>query len=58
MLDPRYVTSSELLTPNQVTDTYLLALAVSRGGMLATPNRRLSPKAVNKGKEWLHLIPA
>ena len=47
-----------LLAANQVTDTYLLALAVSRGGILATLDRRLSPKAVNKGKDSLNLIPA
>lgn len=57
-LDAQYVNTSELLTPNQVTDTYLLALAASRGGILATLDRRLSPKAVNNGKESLHLIPA
>ncbi|WP_448950360.1 TA system VapC family ribonuclease toxin [Labrys neptuniae] len=57
LLDGRYVNASEILTPNQVTDTYLLALAVSHHGTLATLDRRLSAKAVNNGKANLHLIP-
>lgn len=44
-------------TSGQVTDTYLLALAVSRGGALATLDRRLSPRAVRGGAAALHLIP-
>jgi toxin-antitoxin system PIN domain toxin len=47
-----------LLTPGQVTDTYLLALAVSNGGHLVTFDRRLSTKAVEGGRAGLHLIDA
>lgn len=43
-------------TPGQVTDTYLLALAVSRGGKLATLDRRLSPDAVVGGRRAIRLI--
>ena len=47
---------SRLLTPRQVTDTYLLGLAVSRGGKLATMDRRLNPAAVRDGAAALELI--
>jgi predicted nucleic acid-binding protein len=40
----------------QVTDSYLLALAVAHDGALATFDRRLSTKAVKGGKGALHLI--
>jgi toxin-antitoxin system PIN domain toxin len=43
-------------TPGQVTDTYLLALAVSKGGRLATFDRRLSIRAVRGGRNGLHVI--
>ena len=46
------------LTSAQVADTYLLALAVAQGGKLATFDRRLSAKAVKRGKAALHLIGA
>lgn len=51
LVDPALV-----LTPGQVTDTYLLALAVSNGGRLVTFDRRLSTKAVQGGPSGLHLI--
>jgi uncharacterized protein len=44
------------MTPGQVTDTYLLALAVANKGQLATLDRRLSPNAVRDGKAALHII--
>ena len=46
----------KVLTSAQVTDTYLLALAVARGGKLATLDRRLSPAAVRGGKAALEII--
>ena len=51
-----HVDSDQVLTSTQVTDTYLLALAVAHGGKLATFDRRLSVKAVKGGKSALHLI--
>jgi toxin-antitoxin system PIN domain toxin len=45
-------------TPAQVTDTYLLALAVFHGGMLATFDRRLATAAVRRGRRALHVIDA
>ena len=47
---------AQILTSGQVTDTYLLALAVTRQARLATFDRRLSTKAVRGGKAALHLI--
>jgi hypothetical protein len=40
----------------QVTDAYLLALAVARGGRLASLDRRLVADAVPGGREALELI--
>lgn len=48
---------ARVLTSAQVTDTYLLALAASKGGQLATFDRRLVTTAVRGGKAALHLIP-
>ena len=48
--------AAQMLTARQVTDRYLLALAVSKGGRLATLDRRLSAVAVNEGARRLHLI--
>lgn len=45
-----------LLTSSQVTDTYLLGLAVRRGGRLATFDKRLSSTAVVDGKSALILL--
>jgi len=46
----------QILTSGQVTDSYLLALAVAHGGFLATFDHRLSTKAVKGGKGALYLI--
>ena len=40
------VDASHLLEASQLTDTYLLALAVHRGGWLVSFDRRLSCEAV------------
>ena len=53
----RSVDPSAIKTPGQVTDTFLLALAATRGGLLATFDRRLSVKAVRGGVRALYLIP-
>jgi uncharacterized protein len=57
LVDCKHVDPSRILTPAQVTDTFLLALAVARGGSLATFDRRLSVDAVENGKKALRLIP-
>ena len=50
------IDAGQILTSGQVTDSYLLALAVAHGGQLATFDRRLSTKAVKGGKAALYLI--
>ncbi|MGI8715240.1 MAG: TA system VapC family ribonuclease toxin [Solirubrobacteraceae bacterium] len=46
VLDARIVDGSRLHSPRQVTDTYLLALAVSREGCFVTFDRALSISSV------------
>lgn len=46
------------MVSEQITDTYLLALAVKHGGRLATFDRRLATGSVHGGAAALHLIPA
>jgi uncharacterized protein len=56
LLETNILDASLLLTSNQVTDTYLLALAHAHHGQLATFDRRLITKAVRAGAESLHII--
>ncbi len=56
LTDAAHVQTAHILTAGQVTDSYLLALAVAHDGRLATFDRRLSPAAVTGGKAALHLI--
>ena len=58
LVDSEIIDPARVLTAAQVTDTYLLALASHRGGLLATFDRRLSAEAVKEGKAALHLIPS
>lgn len=55
-VDAELIDTSRIATSAQVTDTYLLALAVANEGRLATFDRRLSPNAVRHGRRALHLI--
>jgi len=57
LVDAPILDPEKLLTPTQVTDSYLLALAAAHHGRLATFDRRLSTAAVKGGKAALHLIP-
>ena len=50
------VDPASIMTHAQITDTYLLALAVSKNGRLVTFDRRLSSKAVRGGRAALHVI--
>lgn len=52
------VDAARIVNPAHVTDTYLLALAKSRHGQLATFDRRLPTAPVRKGAEALFLIPS
>lgn len=57
LLDETNVDLSQLLHSRHVTDTYLLALAASKGGKLATFDARLTTNSVPGGAAALHLIP-
>ena len=56
LVGAEHVDPTQILTSGQVTDSYLLALAVAHGGRLATFDRRLSTKAVRRGKAGLRVI--
>jgi len=56
LLDSPLVDRTRLLASGQVTDTYLLALAVRHGGRLATFDKRLITHAVKGGAEALQVI--
>lgn len=58
LLDSPWIDRTRLLASDQVTDTYLLALAVQHGGRLATFDKRLVTGAVKGGAAALFLIPA
>lgn len=57
LVETKHIDIARILTSGQVTDSYLLALAVAHDGCLATFDRRLSASAVKGGKAALHLIP-
>ena len=54
--DNDWLNPGRILKSAHLTDSYLLALAVSRGGRLATLDRRLNPSAVNSSGSGLHVI--
>lgn len=56
LFDSAEVDPARILTPAQVTDTYLLALARSKNGLLATFDRKLSSAAVRNGRTALHIV--
>lgn len=56
LMRSKLIDQSRLLISSQITDTYLLALARSNEGQLATFDRRLVTDAVPGGKDNLHLI--
>lgn len=56
LLDPQRIDASRLLHSVQVTDSYLLALAASHSGKLATFDRRIITDAAANGAQALHLI--
>ncbi|HEU0154479.1 MAG TPA: TA system VapC family ribonuclease toxin [Stellaceae bacterium] len=56
LIDADLVDVARIGTSAQVTDTYLLALAVVNNGQLATLDRRLSTAAVRRGGAALHVI--
>ncbi len=58
LVDCDHVDTARLMSAGQMTDAYLLALAVARGGQLATLDRRLVADAVRGGRDALCLIAA
>lgn len=54
--DTKVFDSARLLSPTQVTDSYLLALAHTHRGRLASFDRRLVTDAVRGGAKALRLI--
>jgi predicted nucleic acid-binding protein len=56
LMDRRHVHVARLLNSAQVTDSYLLALAVAHGGKLATFDRQLVTDAVVNGPQAFHPI--
>ena len=56
LLDKGRIDAARLLSSGQVTDSYLLALAVAHRGQLATFDRRLVTTAVRGGAKALHLV--
>jgi uncharacterized protein len=55
LVDPQHFHSARILGPKQLTDIYLLALAVKNGGRLATLDRAVSLAAV-RGAEPQHVV--
>jgi toxin-antitoxin system PIN domain toxin len=53
--DTAWFNPDRILGPNQITDSYLLALAVKNGGRLATFDRSISLAAV-RGAKADHLV--
>jgi toxin-antitoxin system PIN domain toxin len=45
-----------VITPSQITDTYLLGLAAHRGGKLATLDTRIPVHAVHGGREAIEFV--
>jgi toxin-antitoxin system PIN domain toxin len=56
LLDREKVDVSRVSTTGQITDSYLLALAIAHGGQLATFDRRLIKDAVLNSDHGIHLI--
>lgn len=56
LMDAERIDTQRLLSHGQVTDTYLLALALAHGGQLASFDRRLVVDAVRAGAKSLALI--
>ncbi len=56
LADTDRIDAERLLSHSQVTDSYLLALALAHGGQLASFDRRLVVDAVAGGAKGLHLV--
>jgi uncharacterized protein len=56
LLDQNYINYLQISGPKNITDAYLLAIAVKHGGTLATFDRRLVTTAVKGGTAAMHVI--
>lgn len=56
LLDRSVVDAESLLSHGRVTDTYLLALAASRDGILATFDRRITTNAVPDRRQSVRFL--
>jgi toxin-antitoxin system PIN domain toxin len=56
LLTAAHIDLNHLLGHGQITDSYLLALAVAHGGQFASLDHRLSTTAVHGGRAALRLI--
>jgi uncharacterized protein len=56
LVDRSHFDPERLLSPRQITDSYLLALAAANGGKLATLDRRLIVDATPAAEDHLLLI--
>jgi uncharacterized protein len=57
LIDTAHINPGAIKTSAQMTDTWLLALAVRHGGQLATFDRRIVTSAVIGGPDAICLIP-
>jgi hypothetical protein len=56
LLDPQTADPSRIHGPRQITDLYLLALAVRRGGRFVTFDASVSTAGAIKGAERKHIV--
>lgn len=56
LLNHLQVDTDQLLESGQITDSYLLALAVHHRGVLATLDTRLNPRSVRHGPQGLEIL--
>ena len=56
LVGSEHVQPDGLLSPGQVTDTYLLALAKANHGKFASFDQRLVTQAVYQGQDFIHRI--
>ena len=56
LLDTSFIDATLLSSHSRVTDSYLLALARSNDGQLATLDLKLATEVVTEGQEYLEII--
>ncbi len=56
LLEVSWMKSADLVSPSQLTDLYLLALAIKHGGKLVTFDKKIPAHLIRGGKEALVLL--